>query len=69
MKNRIEIEFNHGIFKAFWKYGHPTNRKNDAEYIQHCDRLIFIANTKEQAEQRAKEFIESHDGIKGFVFL
>lgn len=66
MKNRIEIEFNRGIYKAFWL---NENRSNKTTWwkIQHRSELIFVANTKDQVEQRAKEFIESHPGIEGYT--
>ena len=69
MRNRIEIKFNRGIYKAFWNNERLMKRKNSRAFIEHRNRLIFLANTKDLAEQRAKDFIESHPGIKGYAFL
>ena len=69
MRNRIEIKFNRGIYKAFWNNERLMKRKNSRAFIEHRNRLIFLANTKDLAEQRAKDFIESHSGIKGYTFF
>ena len=69
LKNSIEIVFDHNIYKAFWNNERPYKTKTGYRCIQHRSRLIFVANTKDLAEQRAKEFIESHSGIEGYVFL
>ncbi len=72
LKNLIEIEFNHNIFKAFWNRDRKISDVNGYEYLRHPSQLIFVANTKEQAEQRATEFVEKYNpqaGITDVVFL
>lgn len=72
MKNRIEIEFNHNIYKAFWNRERKVRDIKGYEYLRHPSRLIFVANTKDLAEQWANEFVEKYNpqaGITDVVFL
>lgn len=72
MKNCIEIEFNRGIFKAFWRY------ERQPKMLKDYDCFIFPAATKEQADQRANDFrmgtgefknCVPHPSIEEIVFL